>query len=149
MAKKASLDNLLLQCNPDIIAISETWLKPEILSSEFLSTDYIIFRRDRPDGYGGVLIACWNSLNCHCPDINSETEAIACHITLANHQTLCAFYRPPNRQPDSVTNLCTSSEALSVLTLLHLFGLLVTLNTLLVYVMLFLTLLKNMVLLKQ
>jgi len=118
--KKASLDNLLLQYNPDIISISETWLKPEILSSEFLSTDYNIFRRDRPDGYGGVLIACQNSLNCHCLDINSDTEAIACHINLANHQTLivCAFYRPPNRQPDSVTNLCHFS---SILTLLHLF----------------------------
>ena len=108
MAKKVSFDNLLHEHNPDIITISETWLKSEVLSSEFLSTDYNIFRRDRPDGYGGVLIACCNSLNCHHLNINFDTEAIACQLTLANQQTLivCAFYRPPNRQPDSVTNLC-------------------------------------------
>ena len=108
MAKKASFDNLQHEHNPEIITISETWLKPEVLSSEFLSTDYNIFRRDRPDGYGGVLIACRNSLNCHHLNINFDTEAIACQLTLTNQQTLivCAFYRPPNRQPDSVTNLC-------------------------------------------
>ena len=35
-------------------------------------------------------------------------EAIACQITLANHQTLimCAFYRTPSRQLENVTNLC-------------------------------------------
>jgi len=108
MAKKASFDNLLQEHDPDIIAISETWLKPEILSSEFLSPDYNVFRRDRPDGHGGVLIACRNSLNCHRLSTNYDTEAVACQLTLANHQTLivCAFYRPPNRQLESVTNLC-------------------------------------------
>jgi len=99
---------LVHEHKPDIIAISETWLKPEVLSSEFLSSNYNIFRKDRPDGYGGILIACRNSLNCHHLDINFDTEAIACHFILPNHQTLvlCAFYRPPNRQLDSITNLC-------------------------------------------
>ena len=92
MAKKTSFDNLLHEHNPDIITISETWLKPEVLSSEFLSTDYNIFRRDRPDGYGGVLIAYRNSLNCHHLNINFDTEAIACQLTLANHPCLMHMY---------------------------------------------------------
>ena len=49
-----------LPCYPDIIAISETWLKTEILSSKFSPPDFNVFRRDRPDGHGRVLIAC-----CH------------------------------------------------------------------------------------
>jgi len=60
---KASFDNLLHEHDPGIIAISETWLKPDFLLSEFLPPDFNVFRRDRQDGYGGVLIACRNSLN--------------------------------------------------------------------------------------
>jgi len=107
MAKIASFDNLLQEHDPDIIAISETWLKSEILLSEFLPPDFNVFRRDRLDGYGGVLIACHISLNCHHLDLNCDVEAIACQIILASHQTLimCAFYRPPSRQLESATNL--------------------------------------------
>ena len=49
-----------------------------------------------------------NSLNCHHLNINFDTEAIACQISLSNHEThiVYVFYRPANRQPDSATNLC-------------------------------------------
>ena len=44
-----------------------------------------------------------NSLHYLC-----DTEAIACQLILANHQTLivCTFYRPLSRPLKSVTNLC-------------------------------------------
>ena len=70
-AKKVSFGNLISERNLDIIALSETWLKPEILSSEFFPAGYKIFRKDRHDGYGGVLLACHDSLNCQQLSINS------------------------------------------------------------------------------
>ena len=33
----------------------ETWLSSDISSVEFLPAGYTVFRRDRSDGYGGVL----------------------------------------------------------------------------------------------
>lgn len=107
-SKKASFTNLLNEHNPDIIAISETWLNPDILSSEFLPAEYTAFRRDRPDGYGGVLLACHNSLNCQMLTTDLNSEAIACQLTFENHNSLivCVFYRPPNRSSESIINLC-------------------------------------------
>ena len=110
---------------PDIIAMSETWLKSEILTSEVLSVEYYVFRKDRPDRYGGVLIACHNSLNCCCLNINYDTEAITCQLNFDNHQTLvaCAFYRSPNSRTDGALNLCQFSEVLLIITQLHPYGL--------------------------
>ena len=54
LAKKASFDNLMDDYNPDIVAISETWLSPDIPSHEFFPKGYHTYRKDRVDGYGGV-----------------------------------------------------------------------------------------------
>jgi len=106
--KKASLNNLLSEYNPDIIAVTETWLKPDVLSSEFLPSEYNVLRKDRPDGYGGVLLACRKTLNCKTLNINTVSEALACQLLFNNNESLivCAFYRPPNRSLESITSLC-------------------------------------------
>jgi endonuclease/exonuclease/phosphatase family metal-dependent hydrolase len=42
----------------DIIGINETWLKDGMLDHEFVSTSYMVFRKDRREGRGGgVLLA--------------------------------------------------------------------------------------------
>ena len=50
--------------NPDIVAISETWLSSNISSYEFFPTGYHMYRKDRANGYGGVLLACRNNMSC-------------------------------------------------------------------------------------
>ena len=57
VSKKADLNCFIEATNPNIIIASETWLKPTIISSEFLPQHYIAYRKDREDGYGGVLLA--------------------------------------------------------------------------------------------
>ena len=47
-----------------ILVVSETWLSPDISTSEFFPDQYNVFRKDRADGFGGVLLACRNSINC-------------------------------------------------------------------------------------
>ena len=53
LAKKASFDNLMDDYNPDIVAISETWLSSDIPFHEFFPKGYHTYRKDRVDGYGG------------------------------------------------------------------------------------------------
>jgi hypothetical protein len=47
MAKLATLSTDIAKSNPDIIAISETWLHSNIADSEISINTYIIFRKDR------------------------------------------------------------------------------------------------------
>jgi hypothetical protein len=50
------LSLLLDSAKPDIIVGCEIWLKAEIHNSEIMPPNYTIYRNDRKDGYGGVLI---------------------------------------------------------------------------------------------
>ena len=61
-AKKASFNNFVAEHCPNIIAGCESWLSPSITSAEVFPSEYIVYRRDRNDGYGGVFIACQSSL---------------------------------------------------------------------------------------
>ena len=56
--KQAEVLNLIHSSQADVLVGTETWLTPDHLSSEYFPTDqYEVFSKDRPDGYGGVLIA--------------------------------------------------------------------------------------------
>jgi len=59
-----------------ILVVSETWLSPDISTSEFFPDQYNVFRKGRVD------------LNCNQPVI------------------ICSFYRPPNKDNLRVNNLC-------------------------------------------
>ena len=48
--------------SPDIIIGSESWLKPSIKDHEIFSTHYTVHHCDRADGYGGIFIACHDTL---------------------------------------------------------------------------------------
>ena len=46
-SKLAQLKTLISDENPDIICISETWCNKDILDSELVVPNYVVFRRDR------------------------------------------------------------------------------------------------------
>ena len=64
---KNKLDNLscLLQSSDfDVIFVTESLLRHDFPDSLLLSnTAYDLFRKDRPDGYGGVAVFVRNTLN--------------------------------------------------------------------------------------
>ena len=76
--------------------------------SEFFPDGYHVFRRDRADGYGGVLLACRNSINCQELTFDTNSESVVCRVTLNCHQSviICSFYRPPNKEVQNVKDLC-------------------------------------------
>ena len=78
--KKASLLNLIDSANPDLIIGSETWLKPTEHSSEFFPPNYVVYRKDRPDGYGGCLLAVKTDFISH--EIHHSTKAEAVYVQI-------------------------------------------------------------------
>jgi hypothetical protein len=112
-AKKHSFWNFLDSSNPDIICGNETWLKPSICNSEILpdesdyeilpdESDYEIFRKDRKDGFGGVMLAIKSNINSNPIDITTVTdcdcEIIARKIECDSNKSLIVIsaYRLPN-----------------------------------------------------
>ena len=99
---------------PDMITISETWLSPNVSNSDVFPDSYRIFRKDRSDGYGGVLLECHDTLICREISIDLPTEIVACQLMLANKPSLiiCSVYRPPDRDVENIENLCKAFESL-------------------------------------
>lgn len=61
-SKKESVGDIIDDESHDIIAFSETWLNNNIHNSEIMPPIYQCYRKDRKDGYGGVLVAVENTL---------------------------------------------------------------------------------------
>jgi hypothetical protein len=59
---------------PEIVVVSETWLNNNIHNSEVLPTHYEVYRKDRKDGCGGVLIAVNNTLISQDLEIKSDHQ---------------------------------------------------------------------------
>ena len=112
-SKKASFENLILSHNPDFFVGTESWLLPEITNNEIFPSCYTIYRRDRPDGYGGVFFGCRNNIKCTHIDIQTTCEIVCCKVDL--HQStllIISVYRPPHNDITYMENLCGSIENL-------------------------------------
>ena len=71
-----------------------------------------MFRKDRIDGYGGVLFTYLNNFCCTEIDVSTPCEAIACKIDLSRNGRLIILtaYRPPNSDREYMHNLCQFIE---------------------------------------
>lgn len=103
-----------LNCDYDVIILVETWLSDDILNSEILNENYVIYRNDRNAQNssksigGGVLIAVAkrlhsSSLYSICP--SNELIWVSINVNI-NHVSvnlhLCAIYLPPPVSPNSL-----------------------------------------------
>ena len=95
--------------NRDIVCGCETWLKPSICDSEGLSanSEYNIYRKDRPDGYGGSLLLIKNNIVSEPVDISTGCDIVFWKIECSNSQTLIvgSAYRPTNNDIDYTSQL--------------------------------------------
>lgn len=109
VAKQPYLHCLLNEQKPDNIFGCETWLSPSIQTSEIFPTSYNVFRHDRNDGYGGVLLAVCNAFTCKAHPLPTNCKAVACELTINNDDKLilCAFYRPPISNLLYLESLCS------------------------------------------
>ena len=82
---------------PDVICVTETWLDSKHSDAYLNLHGFVIFRKDRLDGYGGVLIAVKSHLNPTSISIQTNTEVcfIKCCVSGINFK-LGVVYRPPS-----------------------------------------------------
>ena len=94
----------VLATNMDVLAITETWLRPVINSCEiFPNMDFTIHRRDRFEHNnkrgGGVLLAVRNTVPCvRRPDLETSAEINVCDLRPSCEKKIlmAVFYRPPS-----------------------------------------------------
>ena len=86
--------------NSDTIVGTESCLRPDHFTAEFVPPSYNVHRRDRLDKRGGgVFLAVRNTLTSSTdPTLEVNAELLWCTISLEHQKSLAigAFYRPPN-----------------------------------------------------
>ncbi len=93
---------------------TETWLRPDIMSSEIFPSIYTVYRKDRQDGYGGVLVAIKNNITSEELKVDTNTESIFIKLTSQGNKTtiLGCLFRPPSSDINYIDNMCTTIETL-------------------------------------
>ncbi len=77
---------------PSLVGVCETWLNRDIKNTEILPPDqYKIYRKDRKDGYGGILLAVNN-------DIQSKRK-VSLEVTSDNHNEIMVIEARAHKQP--------------------------------------------------
>ena len=95
-AKKQEFQLMVEDTKPDVIVACETWLKPAVNCSEFMPSGYDPpFRKDRADGYGGVMIAIQTGLTAEQLMILTPCELVAIKLKTSNTPLIViGIYRP-------------------------------------------------------
>ena len=109
-AKKEVFWEAVDACAPDIIIANETWLKPTIHTSEVMPPGFNTLRKDRADGYGGVLLAVSREFTDNQITTDTDKEIIATKISTGCKKTslvIVSVYRPPNTDIDYALDLCS------------------------------------------
>lgn len=112
--KIPELHQVIDQTKPDIIACTETWLKPEINSSEIFPENlgYAIYRDDRLSGKGGgTLLAIAKHLTSEDqPDLKSKCNCSWAKITIKGVKSIyvSSFYKPHEGDEQSLLELWQS-----------------------------------------
>jgi exonuclease III len=97
--------------NPDVLAVSESWLTKTTKSSEISIPNYNIFRQDRTVKGGGVAIYCRDSLQSSVllsRSVPKQFELLLLKIQLSKNKslTVAACYRPPSAPTCALDTIC-------------------------------------------
>ncbi len=97
------LDELQVLANDvDLLAVTETWLRPDIKDCELLpKLNFTIFRKDRVSLAGGgvIMLAIRNTTTCvRRVDLECSAEVLFCEMHPVSKRKLpvAVFYRPPD-----------------------------------------------------
>lgn len=95
--KVAQFEHLLIYHNPDVVIVTETWLRPEIEDFEVIPPAYKIICKDRDARGGGVAIVIKEGIEFVGMADNPVNESVWCRIQLCGASCVIgAVYRPPN-----------------------------------------------------
>lgn len=98
-----------LIAKPDVVVVSETWLKPSTPDNVINIAGFNVFRCDRKGRAGGTAIYVSEKLQVtvlHSVSIPRQLEFLAVQIVLGNSPlTIIGCYRPPSAIKDSIRSL--------------------------------------------
>ena len=101
---------------PDILAGTETWLTPDVTNNEIILPEfgYNIYRKDRLNGYGGVLLAVANTIpSIDLPSLSTDCEIVWAKLNITGSPMyIAAYYRPHVSDSCSLTQLDLSLHKL-------------------------------------
>ena len=115
--KKAEFQTLIDNTQPDIIIATETWLKEgvhhdgELGETNRFSAEYKIYRKDRKDGYGGVLVAVsQNLISARVEELETKGETVWVRVNIAGSKSLyiAGCYRPHENDEEGHEELVSS-----------------------------------------
>lgn len=101
----------------DLVLGCETFLKSDIENSELMPDSYQVFRKDRNDGYGGVIIIAKQNLIVKELPTPDNVEFIAVQIEVQGNNSpliVGSLYRPPKSDLQYTELLCSTVSKLSI-----------------------------------
>ena len=96
MNKLNRFQSVIYSKNYDVLCVTETWLSSTITNNEILPSTYTIYRNDRINRGGGVLIAVKHSLTSQLHHLSDTIELIAVNLGVRPKLLLVCLYIPPN-----------------------------------------------------
>lgn len=95
--KLDTFEDLLLDRDPDIVSVTETWLSSPIHSQEIAPPNYSVIKKDRSSRGGGVALLIKKSIPfAHLPTVE-EAEAVFCKILCNGNPIITGcVYRSPS-----------------------------------------------------
>lgn len=98
LAKITKLREYANNYNPDIIAVTETWLKPTIQTSTIEITNYTFFRNDRVQHAGGVGIYVKNTITAHFMASDNSVEQLWVKLNIGSYVLVIGTVYNPQRR---------------------------------------------------
>ncbi|XP_052349929.1 uncharacterized protein LOC127915120 [Oncorhynchus keta] len=110
LPKFVLLTALAHSANPDVLAVSESWLRKATKNSEISIPNYNIFRQGRT-AKGGIAVYCRDSLQSNVilsRSIPKQFQLLILKITLSRNKslTVAACYRPPSAPSCALDTIC-------------------------------------------
>ena len=101
LAKKLELNQYMIDHDIDILIASETKIDDSVQDAELGLEDFEIYRKDRDQNGGGVLIGVKKTLKSIRLDIETNCELVLVKLLTVNSTPaiIGAFYRPPSSPP--------------------------------------------------
>lgn len=97
--KTHELEAVLLSYQPDIVALTETWMHSGILDHEVVPPGYAILRKDRKTRGGGVALLIRHGIPYTAMPMASDIEAVWCKFYVKDEITyIGVVYRPPDAE---------------------------------------------------
>lgn len=106
--KAEQLEIALLQYDPHVTILTETWLHQDITDDVVFPPSYKVFRKDRQSRGGGVAVLVKEQFQAYVLEDIVDLECICLKLTCwGKCLILYALYRPPDVSPDYLQQLET------------------------------------------